>query len=70
MDLNVALFQWKLLKLSVFADYPFSNLLIYIAVNSLTTKKQTTKLSSDKISSNVKSKLYRIGNSKTRGQTV
>ena len=41
-----ALFQWKLLKLSVFADYPFSNLLIYIAVNSLTTERQTTKLSS------------------------
>ena len=39
-------------------------------LNSLTTKKKTTKFSSANFPKNVKSKLYHIGNSKTRGQTV
>ena len=39
-------------------------------INSLTTEKQTTKVSSANFQKNVKSKLYHIENSKTRGQTV
>ena len=39
-------------------------------VNSLTTKKQTTKFSSANLKKNVKSKLYHIENLKIRGQTV
>ena len=39
--------------------------LVPIPLNSLTTKKQTTKFSKS-----FKSKLYHIENSKTRGQTV
>ena len=39
-------------------------------LNSLTTEKQTTKFSSANFKKNVKSKLYHIENSKTRGQTV
>ena len=38
--------------------------------NSLTTNKQTTKFSSFFLKKNVKSKLYHIENSKTRGKTV
>ena len=38
--------------------------------NSLTTKKQTIKFFVCKMSKSVKSKLYHIENSKTRGQTV
>ena len=40
------------------------------ALNSFTTKKQTTKFSSANLSKNVNSKLYYIKNSKTREQTV
>ena len=40
----------------------------YMHLNSLTTKKQTTKFSS--AMKNVKSKLYIIENSKIRGQTM
>ena len=39
-------------------------------VNSLTTKKQTTKFSSGNFKKHVKSKLYKIENSKSRGRTV
>ena len=40
------------------------------AINSLTTKKQTTKFSPANFKKIVKSKLYHIEDSKTRGQTV
>ena len=39
-------------------------------LKSLTTKKQTTKFLSANFQKNIKSKLYHIQNSKTRGQTV
>ena len=38
--------------------------------NSLTTKKQTTKFTSANFQKNIKSNIYHIENSKTRGQTV
>ena len=38
------------------------------SIKSLTIRKQTTKVSSANFQKNVKSKLYHIGNSKTRGQ--
>ena len=41
-----------------------------ICLYCLTPKKQTTKFSSANLKKNVKSKLYYIENSKTRGQTV
>ena len=48
------------------------NSVTYFSVifNSLTTKKQMTKFLSANFSKNVKSKLYHIENSKTKGQTV
>ena len=38
--------------------------------NYLTTEKQTTKFPSASLKKNVKSKLYHIENSKTRGKTA
>ena len=38
--------------------------------NALTTKKQATNISSANFQKNVKSRLYHVENSKTRGQTV
>ena len=40
------------------------------SVNSFATKKADDKIFACKLSKNVKSKLYHIENSKTRGQTV
>ena len=45
-------------------------ILAFLSTIGLTTKKQTTKVSSENVQKNVKSKLYHIENSKTRGQTV
>ena len=45
-------------------------ILTFLSAIGLTTKKQTTKFSSANVQKNVKSKLYHIENSKTRGQTV
>ena len=42
----------------------------FIVINSLTTKKADDKIFVRKFSKNVKSKLYYIENSKTRGQTL
>ena len=42
---------------------------LLFSFNSLTTEKQTTKFVC-KFSKNIKSKLYYIENSKTRGQTL
>ena len=41
-----------------------------LIINSLTTKKQATQFASANFQKNVKSKLYYIENSKTRGQTT
>ena len=42
----------------------------YNMINSLTTKKQMTKVLSANFKKNVKSKQYHIENLKTRGQTM
>ena len=52
----------------LFNSYTVSNYMHMFS--SLTTEKQTTKVSSAKFSKNVKSKLYHIEKSKHRGQTV
>ena len=51
-------------------NFNLDSLLAWPALNSLITKKQMTKFLSANFQKNVKSKLYHIENSKTRGQTV